>query len=169
MNIGFQGSGPGQFRNVEDFAFSKDGRLLVTDAANSTVQVFDKTTGQYLTQFGGKGDRDEHLEKPEGIAVGPDGQVFVADYTTGEIKIYDQHYHWQYTFSEYGTGPGQTIKAEFMDIHADKLYVAEAGNHRVSVFDLQGYFLFAFGGYGTDRGSSILRRPPRSAAPVRSM
>src|SRR5512132_1029190 len=65
MNIGSQGSEPGQFSYVEDFAFSKDGRLLATDAANATVQVFDKITGHYLTQFGGKGDNDEHLEKPE--------------------------------------------------------------------------------------------------------
>jgi WD40 repeat protein len=130
MNIGSQGSGPGQFSYVEDFAFSKDSRRLATDAANATVQVFDKTTGHYLTQFGGKGDGDEHLEKPEGIAVDPNGRVFVADYTTGEVKIYDQHYRWQHTFSEYGTGSGQILKAEFMDVHAGRLYLAEAGNHR---------------------------------------
>jgi len=45
MNIGAEGSGPGQFKYVEDFAFSKDGHLLVTDAANSNIQVFNKTTG----------------------------------------------------------------------------------------------------------------------------
>src|ERR687887_2876921 len=75
MNIGAEGSGVGQFKYVEDFAFAKDGKLLVTDAANATVQVFDKTTGTYVTQFGGKGDGDEHLDKPEGIAVDPQGNV----------------------------------------------------------------------------------------------
>ena len=49
MNIGSEGSGQGQFKYIEDFAFSKEGHLLVTDAANSNVQVFDKTTGQYVT------------------------------------------------------------------------------------------------------------------------
>jgi hypothetical protein len=37
MNIGTRGNGPGQFNYIEDLAFSKDGRLLVTDAANSTT------------------------------------------------------------------------------------------------------------------------------------
>jgi DNA-binding beta-propeller fold protein YncE len=92
LTIGSEGSGPGQFKYVEDFAFDKDGRLLVTDAANSTIQVFDKTTGAYIAQFGGKGDDDEHFEKPEGIAVAPNGEIFVADYATGYIKKFDaQH------------------------------------------------------------------------------
>jgi DNA-binding beta-propeller fold protein YncE len=152
MNIGSEGSGPGQFKYVEDFAFTKDGHLLATDAANSNVQVFDKSTGKYMTQFAGKGDGDEHLEKPEGIAVDPDGNIFVADYTTGYVKIYDKNYKWKKTFSEYGAGPGQNIKSEFMDVYDGKLYMAKAGNHRVNVFDLQGNFLFMFGGSGTEPG-----------------
>jgi len=152
MNIGAEGRGAGQFKYVEDFAFSKDGKLLVTDAANSNVQVFDKTTGKYLTQFSGKGDGDEHMEKPEGIAVDAQGNVFVADYNTGYVKVFDKDYTWQKTFSEYGTGPGQNIKAEFMDVYDGKLYMAEAGNHRVNVFDLQGKFLFMFGGEETEPG-----------------
>ncbi len=152
MNIGAEGRGAGQFKYVEDFAFSKDGKLLATDAANSNVQVFDKTTGKYLSQFAGKGDGDDNMEKPEGIAVDPQGNVFVADYTTGYVKVFDKDYTWQKTFSEYGTGPGQNIKSEFMDVYDGKLYMAEAGNHRVNVFDLQGKFLFLFGGEGTEPG-----------------
>ena len=89
MNIGSEGFGEGQFKYVEDFAFSKDGHLLATDASHAWVQVFDKTTGKFLTRFGGKGDGDHQLDKPEGIAVDPDGNVFVADYSTGFIKKYD--------------------------------------------------------------------------------
>jgi len=152
MNIGAEGRGAGQFKYVEDFAFSKDGKLLATDAANSNVQVFDKTTGKYLSQFAGKGDGDDNMEKPEGIAVDPQGNVFVADYTTGYVKVFDKNYKWHKTFSEYGTGAGQNIKGEFMDVYDGKLYMAEAGNHRVNVFDLQGKFLFLFGGEGTEPG-----------------
>jgi hypothetical protein len=69
MNIGSEGFGEGQFKYVEDFAFSKDGHLLVTDASHAWVQVFDKTSGKFLARFGGLGDDDHHLDKPEGIAV----------------------------------------------------------------------------------------------------
>ena len=39
MNIGSEGNGEGQFKYVEDFAFSKDGHLLATDAAHAWVQA----------------------------------------------------------------------------------------------------------------------------------
>lgn len=152
MNIGSEGDGPGQFKYVEDFAVDSKGYLLATDAAHAWVQVFDKKTGKFITRFGGKGDEDHNLEKPEGISVAPDGRIFVADYTTGDVKIYDKDYKWLKTFSEYGSEPGQNIKSEFTDIHNNLYYMPEAGNHRVSVWDLQGNFKFLFGGYGTAPG-----------------
>jgi NHL repeat len=152
MNVGSEGTGEGQFKYIEDFAFAKDGSLLVTDAAHAYVQAFDKSTGKFLARFGGKGDGDHNLEKPEGIAVDPNGNIFVADYTTGFIKKYDKTYKLLLTFSEYGDQPGQNIKSEFMDIYDGKLYMPEAGNHRVDVFDLQGKFLFLFGGQGSEPG-----------------
>lgn len=153
MNIGTQGEGEGQFKYVEDFAFTNDGKLLVTDAAHAYVQVFDKTTGKFITRFGGKGDDDANLDKPEGISVDPaTGRIFVADYNTGDVKIYDKDFKWLKTFSEYGSEPGQNIKSEFTDIRFNRYYMPEAGNHRVSVWDLDGKFLFTFGKKGNAPG-----------------
>jgi DNA-binding beta-propeller fold protein YncE len=152
MNIGTQGSGPGQFKYVEDFAIDSKGYLLVTDAAHAYVQVFDKTTGKFVDRFGGKGDEDYHLEKPEGISVAPDGRIFVADYTTGYVKIYDKEYKWLQTFSDYGSAPGENIKSEFTDIYDGLYYMPEAGNHRISVWDLKGNFKFTFCEKGAAQG-----------------
>ena len=129
-------------------------------------------------RFGGKGEKDEHLDKPEGIAVDPDGNIFIADYNTGFVKKYDKCYKWLLTFSEYGSEKGQNIKSEFMDIRDGKLYMPEAGNHRVNVFDLNGKFLFDFGGLGTEpanqhpgkrqvqqRGQALRRRPEERPRP----
>jgi DNA-binding beta-propeller fold protein YncE len=152
MNIGSQGTGSGQFKYVKDFAFDRYGHLLVTDAANSNIQVFDKKSGKYLTQFGGKGDKEYHFEKPEGIAVSPAGDIFVADYATGYIKKFDATYKWVKTFSNWGEAPGENMKPEFMSIYDGLLYMAEAGNHRVNVFDMHGNFKFLFGGHGAAPG-----------------
>ncbi len=153
MNIGSKGDGNGQFKYVEDFDLTSDGRhILATDAAHAWVQVFDKTTGKFVTRFGGKGDEEANLEKPEGISVDPDGNIFVADYTTGDVKVYDKAFALINTFSEYGSEPGQNIKSEFTSIHKGRYYMPEAGNHRVSVWDLQGNFKFTFGKKGTAPG-----------------
>ena len=152
MNIGSPGTGEGEFKYVEDFAFSSEGHLLVTDAAHGWVQAFDKRTGKFLARFGGKGEEDHNLEKPEGIAVDGEGNIFVADYNTGYIKKYSRTYQWLLTFSEYGSEPGQNMKSEFMDIRGDRLYLPDAGNHRVNVFDLSGNFVSIFGRLGTGPG-----------------
>ncbi len=153
MNIGSKGSGEGQFKYVEDFDLTIDGKyIMATDAAHAWVQVFDKATGMFVTRFGGKGDNDENLDKPEGISTAPDGRIFIADYNTGDVKVYDKNYKWLTTFSEYGSEPGQNIKSEFTSIRDGKYYMPEAGNHRVSVWDLDGKFLFTFGSKGTKNG-----------------
>ena len=152
LNIGTAGNDEGQFAYVEDMAFARDGQLLVTDASHAWVQMFDKTTGKFLARFGGKGDDDHQLDKPEGIAVDQAGNIFVADYNTGFVKKYDLGFKWLTTFSEYGSAPGHNMKSEFMDIHAEKLYMPDAGNHRINVFDLFGRPLFQFGGPGISAG-----------------
>jgi DNA-binding beta-propeller fold protein YncE len=153
MSFGSKGNGEGQFRYIEDFDTTSDGKnLLVTDAVAAYVSVFDKTTGKFLSRFGGKGDAEDQLEKPEGISVAPDGRVFVADYSTGYVKVYDKSFKWLKTFSDYGEKPGENIKSEFTCIYEGKYYMPEAGNHRVSVWDLDGKFLFTFGKNGNAEG-----------------
>jgi DNA-binding beta-propeller fold protein YncE len=153
MTFGSKGTGDGQFNYPEDFAIALDGKhLLVTDAVNSNIQVFDKTTGKFVTKFGGKGDANHQLEKPEGISVAPDGRIFVADYATGFVKIYDKDFKWLKTFSDYGDKPGENMKSEFTSIFDGKYYMPEAGNHRVNVWDLDGKFLFTFGKKGSQDG-----------------
>ena len=149
MNIGTKGIDPGQFQYVEDFAWSADGKLLATDAINSNIQAFDKTSGKYLSQFGGK---STGFEKPEGIAVDKNGNIFVADYQAGFIRKYGKDYKQVKQFSGLGADPGQTEKSEFIDIYNGLLYVPEQGSHRVDVFDLNSKFKFMFCKQGNGPG-----------------
>lgn len=142
MTMGSKGTGAGQFRYVEDFAVDSRGRLLVTDAKNSNVQIFDKFTGEYLSSFeGGSAGR---FEKPEGIAIDGLGNIYIADYVNGYIKKYDENFNHIMTFSDFGVEPGENMESEFMTISNNRLYMADKGNHRVDVFDLDGKFLFLF-------------------------
>ena len=112
---GKKGTGDGQFRYIEDFAFDAKGNLLVTDALNSTVSVFS-TNGVFITKFAGKGKGNKYMEKPEGIAVAKDGAIFVADYLSGYIKKFSAQYQHVMTFSGFGQQPSETSESEFMDI-----------------------------------------------------
>src|SRR5262245_65092023 len=157
MNIGSAGSGDGQFKYAEDATLDANGNLLVTDATNANVPVFDRMTGKFLGKFGGKGDGPGQFQKPEGIAVDPDGNIYVADYMSGYIKKFDKGFKHLKTFSNYGRGDGENMESEFMSVGHGSLYMAEAGNHRVDVLDLSGRVKFSFGGKGTAPGQ--MQRP----------
>jgi len=152
MSFGSEGVGPGEFKYAEDVVLLGDDQVIVTDAAHAFIQVFDRRTGNFVARFGGKGYEDRHLDKPEGVAVAPDGHIFIADYNTGFIKKYDPALRWVATFSGYGSGLGETMMAELMDIRHGRLYVPDIGNHRVNVFSLEGEPLFHFGGKGSEAG-----------------
>ena len=155
--IGEFGTGNGQFRYVEDFAFTGKGQLLATDAVNATIQSFDAQTGKYIKKFGGKGDSNGLFNKPEGIAIASNGDIYVADYASGYIQHFDENFKHLNTFSDLGEAPGETLEAEFMSIYDNKLLLADAGNHRIDVFALTGKFLYSFDGENTIAGK--LHRP----------
>ena len=152
LDIGSAGTGEGQFAYVQDFAFARDGQLLVTDASHAWIQLFDGRTGRYLARFGGRGGEERNLDKPEGIAVDPAGNIFVADFNMGCIKTYDVQFNWQRTFGDLGSDKEQIAKPTFIDVRDGRLYVPDIGTDRIYAFDLAGKPLFSFGGLGTAPG-----------------
>ena len=152
---GGKGSAPGQFLYVEDFAIDRNGNLLVSDALRADVQVFS-STGEAIAQINGT-ESGTPLEKPEGVAVDPQGNVWIGDYLSGHILKYDPAYRQVAVYSELGNEVGQTFESEFMTIVDGLLFLAEAGNHRISVYNLGGEFQFAFGYLGT--GAGEMNRP----------
>ncbi|WP_052402568.1 hypothetical protein [Muricoccus aerilatus] len=77
----------------------------MTDASHAWIQVLD-ANGRYLTRFGGKGGGEENLVKPEGIAADASGRIFVADYATSFVHIYDPAFRRLSTFCGFGTAAG---------------------------------------------------------------
>lgn len=65
------GSGPGEFRLPHAICLDTRGRLLVADRENDRLQVFSQH-GEYLEEWHG-------LQRPQGLALGPDGRIYVAE------------------------------------------------------------------------------------------
>jgi sugar lactone lactonase YvrE len=58
--------------------------LLVTNLGGNSVRRYDGTTGAFINLFGSGG-----LSDPEGLAIGPDGNVYVSSFNTNEILRYN--------------------------------------------------------------------------------
>lgn len=71
---------------------ARKGRVYVTDTAQSAILLFDIAGGRYA-QFG---DKDPgKLQKPIGIALSAEGELYVADVAARRIQVYgeDGTYH----------------------------------------------------------------------------
>ena len=54
--------------------------LFVTDVTNDRIQVLDRSTGNLLRTFGGKGQEPGQFLMPNAIAADPDGNLYVSDH-----------------------------------------------------------------------------------------
>ena len=82
--IGTLGTEPGQFQKPRNLAVAADGTLYVADTENHRIQHL-KTDGTVLQVWGSFADASKGAApggtfyEPWGIALAPDGSVFVAD------------------------------------------------------------------------------------------
>ena len=148
------------FSAPRDIATAPDGSLLVADSRNHRIVHLD-AQGLFLNAWGGYGNVLDGevpgglFNEPWGLAVGPDGLVYVADTWNHRIQVFTQEGEflrmWN-SFEVVGTmdgfwGPrGITVDKD------NRVFVTDTGKQRVVIFDSMGNYLTQFGGLGLDAG-----------------
>jgi DNA-binding beta-propeller fold protein YncE len=128
-------------------------RLFVLDEKGARLLIYDLADGKKLASAGGKGRGATQLDSPRGLALGPDGKVFVADTGNSRVMIFDEDGKALGSFGQRGGEPGQLREPESVAVGADgRVYVADTGNNRVQVFTDQGILLFSLGSSGKEVG-----------------
>lgn len=93
------------------------------------------------------------LKNPEGLAVTPAGEVYVADTGNSRIVVFDRDGKELRVIGERGSDPGYLSKPRSVAVGFDgRVWVSDSGNERVQVFTSEGVFLFGFGGSGKENG-----------------
>jgi DNA-binding beta-propeller fold protein YncE len=126
-------------------------KIYACNTRNHRLSVFDKTTHQLIGSFGDLGDDPKdlpqgtlayHFRLPTGVAVAPDGKIYVVDSKHGEIKVLAPNGELLFRFGENGSGPGQLNLPEGIALdRAGNAYVCDAINARIQKFDPMGKFL----------------------------
>lgn len=133
LRFGGRGDAPGRFNYPTD-VWIADGRLYVTDALNSRIQVFS-LEGQLITSFGRAGDTAGSFAKPKGVATDSEGHIYVCDALFDAVQIFDGDGRLLLAFGESGDGPGQFWMPAGIHIDGqDRIYVVDAYNRRVQIF-----------------------------------
>ncbi len=126
-------------------------KIYACNTRNHRLSVFDKTTHQLIGSFGDLGDDPKnlpqgtlayHFRLPTGVAVAPDGKIYVVDSKHGEIKVLAPNGELLFRFGENGSGPGQLNLPEGIALdRMGNVYVCDAINARIQKFDPMGKFL----------------------------
>ena len=142
-----------------------DGDLYVADSRNHRI-LHIAADGSLLQEWGTFADNASGTApigtfyEPWGVAVGPDGSVYVTDTWNHRVQKFTEEGEPVSTWGQYGQplqeapetkgsfwGPrGVAVDAE------GRVFIADTGNKRIAVFDEDGNYLTEFGTAGLDPG-----------------
>jgi DNA-binding beta-propeller fold protein YncE len=154
------GTDPGSLQRPRGIAAAPDGSVYVVDTNNHRVQHFDPL-GNLLNFWGGSSGTDAaqaptgKFNEPWGVAVGPDGSVYVADTWNFRIQKFAPDGTFLKTWgSSSGADPNFNLygpRAVAVDSQG-RVFVADTGNKRIVIYDSEGNFLAKIGEGGFDSG-----------------
>lgn len=156
--FGSLGSEPGQYLNPRDLAVAPDGSLYIADTGNHRIQHV-APDGSVINQWGSLSPVESAPEglfnEPWGIAVGPDGAVYVADTWNHRIQKFtpegDFLRAWGY-FGQAEAPEGFWGPRDVLVDSANRVFVTDTGNKRIVIFDSEGNFITQFGVAGLGAG-----------------
>jgi len=159
----FYGQGQFQFDTPRGLAFAPDGTLYIADSLNHRILHLDQD-GNLLNSWGEFGASDYNtntlapagvFNEPWGVAVGPDGSVYVADTWNNRIQKFTAGGEFVTMWGEFGAAESPYHFWGPRDVAVDgqgRVFVTDTGNKRVVIFDGSGNDLAAFGGAGLGVG-----------------
>ncbi len=90
---------------------------------------------------------------PTGIAIGPNGDIYVVDSGNSQIKKFDSNGKLILSWGNLGTGSDQLLHPNGIVVGKKYVFVADTGNARIDMFDKDdGKFIYSWGGYGDNNG-----------------
>lgn len=156
--FGSLGSEPGQFSNPRDLAFAADGSLFIADTGNHRIQHV-APDGSLINIWGSLSPVDSAPEglfnEPWGIAVGPDGAVYVADTWNHRIQKFTPEGEFLRAWGYFGQAEAPEGFWGPRDVLVDsenRVFVTDTGNKRIVIFDSEGNFISQFGVAGLGAG-----------------
>jgi DNA-binding beta-propeller fold protein YncE len=102
-----------------------------------------------LNEFNLPGNADGQFSFPRNVAVGPDGDIFVADSGNHRIQVFDPQGNFVTTWGEFGEAPGQFNEPWGIAVDDRFVYVADTWNYRIQKFTYDGRLLGVFGQNGS--------------------
>jgi sugar lactone lactonase YvrE len=167
---GATGRAPNQFQKLGGIAADARGYVYAADHSGGGVLKYT-ATGQYVRTIGrprppqNYGDPAplDQIRLPEGVAIGPEGNLYVVDTDTPHtrVSVWTATGRFVRSFGDYGSGPGQLSDPRQVAVDgAGFVYVADSANNRIERFTPDGQFAGSIG-----QGQTFTTRPDLLSTP----
>lgn len=151
---GSAGSGNGQFNGQESpsiggIAVAPSGNIYASDTWNGRIQEFSPS-GVFIRAWGQQNLGQTNLKPddfygPRGMAVGPDGNVYVADTGHKRVQVFSADGVSVRSIGQAGVLPGQLNEPSSVAVDpSGRVFVADFWNSRVQVFSATGSYQSKF-------------------------
>lgn len=155
-------------KNASGIAVDADERVYVSSMTEHEVRVYDNG-GKELRKIGMKGAGEGQINQPGGLAIGPDGALYIADQGNHRVQRFTLDGRFLSAWGGHGREPakfGGSVKAgsrfggpHFIAFdHAGNLLTTESNDGRVQKLTTDGKPLLAFGSNDTAPGGFGGRR-----------
>ena len=127
------------------------------------------TPPEFALKWGTPGDGPGEFAAPEGIAIGPNGRIYVADTNNHRVQVFSSEGEFLFEWGSFcdleteegcrgedGAGQFNAPEAVLYSPLAGIVYVADSSNHRIQAFGPDGEFLFAWGSVGSAPGQFVV-------------
>jgi DNA-binding beta-propeller fold protein YncE len=161
--------GKGMFTSPHKLTIDKDGNLWMADNGQHQVMKLDQN-GKVLLTLGKKGVAGagaDEFDAPTEVAIGPNGDIFVADGHTGggtavgnaRVVKFDRTGKFIKSWGKKGMGPGEFDAPHTLAFDSrGRLFVGDRQNNRIQLFDQDGTFIAQWFQFGRPSGIYIDKR-----------
>ncbi len=136
-----------------------DNHVWVTDRQRHLVMQFtlDGQLFRCLGTDGQNGLDNNQFDMPADVAIGPDGDIYVADgYANSRVMRFSPDGEFQQSWGCKGTGPGEFDLVHNIVIDkTGRILIADRNNRRIQIFDLDGAFIEQWTHLGTPFGLAL--------------
>jgi DNA-binding beta-propeller fold protein YncE len=151
---GENGTNAGQLFFPRAVAVNSKGEIFLSEYGMvERVQQFSHRGTSFIRSIGRPGTGPEELNRAEGIGIGPNNNLFIANSCNHRVQIVSPDGHLAAEFGRAGSRPGEMSYP--YDVRVDPLgyrFVCEFGNSRVQIFDENNHSIEILGGAGANPG-----------------
>jgi DNA-binding beta-propeller fold protein YncE len=132
-------------------------RLYVVDSKLHRMIVYNLDTRTVEARVGSRGAADGQFNYPTGVAVAPDGTVYVTDTMNCRVQAFGPDLRFLRSFGSLGVRPGQFRRPKGIAVDAEGVvYVVDSDFNNFQMFTADGQPLMWVGEMGTRLGQLLL-------------